>query len=440
MRALLFASLVGCNVDFFLKDNNFATDIPCSDKDTCPPGQTCVAGEHMCRHRCTRPGPCMSGTCECNNTSGQSDNCDLDGFCRPSCNQGGDPSSCLPGQNSCSGTTMVCADGTCRPPCGSGCPEGFECFTFNSCSACRPTPPPITNDGGVPDGAADMTSGPGMVTSMAVSVQFIALDGNGNLFWNHQLGVLSCALPDCSSPTPFGSANGVRGLAANKSSVVWIDMQDNVMRCATSGCGVSGPTVLAGGQGGSSAVAVDGVAAYWMISNPNRLMRCLFPDCPGGPQSLLNQYNGALTNVIAVGGNDVYWNDNGNIDRCPDSGGAGEQQVGMPGMPFNAISLVYPIGYFSGGDCIKVISNLAAPSLQLFACNGGAANIVLAMAADDNDVFWSIGGRVRHCSTATCNNMPRDVALTSMASAVAMDANFYYWGDTSRGAIFKQAR
>jgi hypothetical protein len=158
--ALTFAALValaaGCG-------DLFKTSVPegyaCSPSGGCPPGQQCVPNEKVCRTPCTQtnvPGNGTGGqpTTQCDiqqdNSNGSmfiSYACDVDHFCRPSCN-GAFNGSC----GACAGTD-VC-DPTvniCRPACGGGCPTSWGCVAEDSgnmgggtaaiCLACQPLAP-----------------------------------------------------------------------------------------------------------------------------------------------------------------------------------------------------------------------------------------------------------------------------------------------------------
>ena len=153
-RALVVAvalALAGCG-DLF--DTKAPQGYACSSTNSCPPGQECVPGEHVCRTPCTQTsttgmiGPMTNGQCQ-NIDSGSSGsnstgwNCDYDHFCRPACNGGGGSSMC----GGCSGTDVCDTTiNVCRPACAGGCPAGWGCIDFSNsgfqtagiCVGCRP--------------------------------------------------------------------------------------------------------------------------------------------------------------------------------------------------------------------------------------------------------------------------------------------------------------
>ena len=120
--------------------------------NTCPPGQQCVPGEHICRTPCTQTtttgmtGPTQNNQCtnldngnNGNNSTGWS--CDYDHFCRPACqNSGGGCGGCQ-GTDVCDSSVNVC-----RPSCAGGCATGWGCgdftgtsgFSTGICIGCRP--------------------------------------------------------------------------------------------------------------------------------------------------------------------------------------------------------------------------------------------------------------------------------------------------------------
>lgn len=83
MRATLLMLMVAvgsCNWEI----PDYSHGLICSSAGTCPPGQTCVAGENRCRHSCRTDHDCqfINGT---GGASGYNEACDADGFCRQIC-------------------------------------------------------------------------------------------------------------------------------------------------------------------------------------------------------------------------------------------------------------------------------------------------------------------------------------------------------------------
>jgi hypothetical protein len=129
-----------------------------------------------------------------------------------------------------------------------------------------------------------------------------------------------------------------------------------------------------------------------------------------------------------------------NVVRCNSTGCTMPQNVESTIMtPVMGLALAPPNGYFSGGDCIDVCNLGTLSCTPKIACNGGQANIVQSLAADNKDLFWSIGGQLKRC-TLPCTNNAIPAGTAQMASVVAMDGNFFYWGDFSAGTISKLPR
>jgi hypothetical protein len=93
----IVASVLGC--DFTVFHHGWPDGLHCSDAGTCPSnGQVCTA-ELICRHPCTTSADCPG--------NGNADHCDVDGYCRKSCSNGG--SMCAPGSAT---TTAITATAT----------------------------------------------------------------------------------------------------------------------------------------------------------------------------------------------------------------------------------------------------------------------------------------------------------------------------------------
>ncbi len=170
-RAIAGALLAALGVGLCVCNNDYRDGAPCSSVGTCPPGQQCVRFENVCRIPCTNPGKCAPGApCECqssnNNNNGTSEVCDIDGFCRPTCesNQPGGH----PGQNQCGNTFQFqCPPGTacdavydvCRPMCAGprSCGDGLACVSGSPCSFCRPGAAQV-GDGGMPPDSGPVAS------------------------------------------------------------------------------------------------------------------------------------------------------------------------------------------------------------------------------------------------------------------------------------------
>ncbi|MGZ3439262.1 MAG: hypothetical protein ACXVDD_07090 [Polyangia bacterium] len=122
----IVASVVGC--DFTVFHHGWPDGLHCSDAGTCPSnGQVCTA-ELICRHPCTTSADCPA--------NGNADHCDVDGYCRKSCSNGG--FMCAQGTGPCDNNGDQCdSDGICHHPCNAGaCPMGFQCD--GTCNLCRP--------------------------------------------------------------------------------------------------------------------------------------------------------------------------------------------------------------------------------------------------------------------------------------------------------------
>lgn len=119
----------------------YPSEIPCSEADTCPPGQVCDPFDHVCRYtpipvECRQDSECASGDCD-----------EGTGTCVDACR----PETCAAGpceRTRCEGDTCVveplCEDGEtcCGGACvAAGCDDGNPC-TADSCGeqGCEHTP------------------------------------------------------------------------------------------------------------------------------------------------------------------------------------------------------------------------------------------------------------------------------------------------------------
>jgi hypothetical protein len=125
---------------------SYPEGIPCSERDTCPPGMRCDPSDRVCRREltagCTRGSDCESGVCDtatgmcaqaiCSDDvrNGSESDVDCGGAACPPCAIGGmceRPEDCEPGS---------CNQGTCAPAgCGDGVAQGAE-----ECDEAGPSP------------------------------------------------------------------------------------------------------------------------------------------------------------------------------------------------------------------------------------------------------------------------------------------------------------
>ncbi len=228
--ALAFALIAsGCS-DLFTKDNA-PEGYACSPTGTCPPGQQCVASEHICRVPCTQTsmggstGPMQNGQCQNVHSnvygSGTPYNCDYDHFCRPACmggNNGGNCAGCQ-GSDVCDMTVFIC-----RPACGqTACPSTWGCVDVGNgstggvgtpamCAGCRPLAtttvmPPAFAPAVFYDGLSTSTN-PLAVGDLTGSgrADVITSDGPGKklyVFANDGTGALAPPVAYPVSLTPF---------------------------------------------------------------------------------------------------------------------------------------------------------------------------------------------------------------------------------------------
>jgi len=248
MRALLLVLLAGCGIDFF-DDKPIPQGIGCGDGGTCPPGQSCVTAEGVCRKPCK-----TAGDCDVNISCGENCNaqfvCDLsDGYCRPKCMNGGGDFQCM----SCGGAnsgSLCDRNGFCRTSCGPPllvCTGSYVCSSLQdlrSCALCLP--PDQVPDGGVGDLAgADLSTTDlapvGSIARAGLSMPTLLARSGNQLFWSEGGQVNSCVVPNCSSVIPIGSTgNPVTALAAVSSVVVWATAAGDIVSCPSSGCPLPG--------------------------------------------------------------------------------------------------------------------------------------------------------------------------------------------------------
>ena len=131
MRALVLVAALVAGCDFTVFHHGWPDGLICSEARTCPPnGQLCT-GEDLCRYPCKNASDCLATNASLSGGGMNGDVCDVDNFCRNSCNSG----MCGP-CNYGSGLQGVCDQGICRPTCGASCGTGFACDA--TCNACRP--------------------------------------------------------------------------------------------------------------------------------------------------------------------------------------------------------------------------------------------------------------------------------------------------------------
>jgi hypothetical protein len=98
------------------------------------------------------------------------------------------------------------------------------------------------------------------------------------------------------------------------------------------------PGVLADGQSGPSAIAVDGANVYWTNFNGGQVMKCAIGGCSNNPTTLASGQN--YPSGLAVDATSVYWTDqgttgsDGTVMKCPLDGCGGPPTVLATGRNF----------------------------------------------------------------------------------------------------------
>jgi hypothetical protein len=159
--------------------------------------------------------------------------------------------------------------------------------------------------------------------------------------------------------------------------------------------GICQPLVLATGQFGAGAIAVDGTNVYWVIydNNDSEIRACSKTGCNMQPTTLAaNQATNSVQPAsLVTDGTNLYWPkyaDN-SIQKCAGAG------CGMT-----------PTALVSGQT--------------------GLSGVTL----DATYVYFGTtlsGGEVRKCALAGCGNSPTTVTASPNPGAIAVDANHMYW-------------
>lgn len=231
-----------------------------------------------------------------------------------------------------------------------------------------------------------------------------------------------------SSSTTGGSSTTGSGSGATTSS----SSGSTAGQSSSSSGGPGGVTVLASGQQGPFAVAVDGVNVYWTNYLGGTVMKCAVGGCGGSPTALATKQTYAMG--LALDATSVYWTMKG-IRKCAIAGCA-DHPTTLVSIDFEGPSaLVVDSGsvYFPNGGAI----NRCAVS----GCGGSATALTPwtgwpdapSIAADGIDVYWvePLYGTIMKCSEPDCASGQVTLGGASSDSFVAVDATNVYW--TTRG-------
>jgi len=139
--------------------------------------------------------------------------------------------------------------------------------------------------------------------------------------------------PVCPDPCPLATGlNHPWLMAADANNVYWTELGDDlgsgngsVKACPVSGCGASGPLVLAAGLTNPRGIAVDGQTVYFGTATYGGVVggiwACALAGCGGSPTRLASA---GIPYGVAVDGAYVYWVDwdDGTVHKAPKGGGA----------------------------------------------------------------------------------------------------------------------
>jgi hypothetical protein len=229
----------------------------------------------------------------------------------------------------------------------------------------------------------------------------------GAVYWANAYGgtIQACQEGACPLPTTIASGQGTpEGVAVFAGNIFWTGSGDPgaILYCPLAECSATGPITVAGQESDPTAIAVDATGVYWGTSNPfeNNAgevrfcnLQCSQPTTlakiPSGTESVA-LYNGA-----------VYWSSMG-------KGGA--------------------ITSCSEANC-QPTTIAPAQSARI--------------AVDSTGIYWAEGvqdGSVSMCPTAGCGaEGPRVLAtlVEGVPYAIALDANYVYFSDTTNSAILR---
>lgn len=268
----------------------------------------------------------------------------------------------------------------------------------------------------------------------------IALDGT-NVYWTINMStggsVKKCAIAGCNNnPTILASGqSGPNAIAVNGDDVFWTNSTglQAIMKCSISGCN-DNPTPLAVNQV-ASGIAVDATNVYWAAGD---VRMCAVAGCNSNPTTIAMNQNAIR---VAIDSTSIYWLSDATPVKCPLAGCAGQ--------PTPLSTAGGCVGFGIALDMTNVYwTTRGCDGIRACAKSGcGAGPIDLAMnqysadgiAADTTGVYWATNnGAIVGCS-ASCNNMPFTLASSESPLFVAVDATNVYWTDRS-GKILKVAK
>jgi hypothetical protein len=167
----------------------------------------------------------------------------------------------------------------------------------------------------------------------------------------------------------------------------------------TGGLGSAAPIVLASGERGAWAIAVDATSVYWTNQDARTVMKA---PIDGGPPVVLATRPSAaqIPWDVTVAGGAVYWNDYaspGSVMTAPVAGGAAAtvaaQQIGPRNLAVAGANVYWTNLWILGNESGAVMTAPLA----------GGAPVALAsaqddpngIAADDTGVYWTnLGGTI----------------------------------------------
>jgi hypothetical protein len=137
--------------------------------------------------------------------------------------------------------------------------------------------------------------------------------------------VEQCAIGGCAGkPTVFDSFSGASGgVRVLGSTLVWVEEDGFVESCPTSGCGPTGPVLLASGVAQPQSAAENGSSVFWVDQASGQIQGCPAPCAtPTLVYTLASSsLDGQYSNPLAADSENVYFPDeNGQIDACPVGG------------------------------------------------------------------------------------------------------------------------